>query len=181
MSAIVSRLAFDPAVGEIRDGERRYLLMRPDVLMGCLHALPVEHRATLLDALATSAERNGGRSVRAYADATDAPDNAQALALLATLCDTAAGLGWGRWRIVRHDATGFEIVVRNSPFAQGHGPSTQPVCAPIVGILRSTAPLLFPHPATVLETVCAAHAAHDVSHECRFTCTVDRPLSSASR
>lgn len=167
MSAIVQRLVFDVAAGEIRDGQRRYVLIRPDVLMGALHELDGATRQRVLEALAASTERNGGRSVHAYASID------RGTALLDTICDTAAGLGWGRWHMSL-GADRLDLTVHNSPFAHGHGKAARAVCAPIAGMLGSVAAMLFEGPVRVEETGCAAHVAGPV---CRF---VARAQSGAS-
>ena len=45
MGALRDRLAWDEGRGALQDGPRRYLMMRPDVLMGMLRRLPPEARA----------------------------------------------------------------------------------------------------------------------------------------
>jgi hypothetical protein len=66
MTSIVDRLVFDRARGEVRDQNRRYLLMRPDVLMGMLLRLSDPVRTEALTALAESTAINGKRSIVAY-------------------------------------------------------------------------------------------------------------------
>lgn len=133
MGALAGRLVFDDASGEVRDGPRRYVLMRADVLMGALARLPVEVRAAMLAALADSVRDNGADSVRAYlAQARGDVD-----ALLSAMPTAAADLGWGAWRfetspsmsmgtpVHAHEAAGraprpvLSLVVRNSPFVAG--------------------------------------------------------------
>lgn len=171
MSAIVRRLVFDTAAGEIRDGQRRYVLIRPDVLMGALHELDGTTRQRVLEALAASSERNGGRSVHAYARID------RGTALLDTMCETAAGLGWGKWHMTLGPDR-LDLTVHNSPFAQGHGKAARPVCAPIAGMLGSVAATLFEGPVLVEEIGCAAHAASPV---CRFVARARSAVSSETQ
>lgn len=164
MSSIHDRLQYDLQAGAIHDADRRYLLMRTDVLMGMLHELPAALQGTVLAAMAASTHKNGGKSLKAY---LGTEGRAQ---LQQTVINSAAALGWGRWRITA-SAQGLELEVDNSPFAQGYGPSSQPVCAPISGILRSLATTLLDSEVTVAEHHCAAQHGG----KCRFSARAERP------
>ena len=108
------RLRHDATEGAWHDGPRRYLMLRPDSLMGALRHLDATIRDAVFDALAQSLQRHGGDSLRAYA--AQVPGDAQAL--IAATVDAAADLGWGRWEIVQHGAV-LELTVHASPFAAG--------------------------------------------------------------
>lgn len=162
MTTLNERLVFDLEAGEVRDADRRYLLMRPDVLMGALARLDPAERSRVLQAFADSAAQNGGASVRAYlaAHGSDSDD------LFEVICAAAAALGWGRWAIESEPGR-MRLTVRNSPFAAGFGPCDQAVCAPISGILRSVVESVLDGPVSVTEVACVAQGAS----ECRFTAT----------
>lgn len=149
MTTIVSRLEHATERGEILDGDRRYLLMRPDVLMGMLQRLDDTARAQALSAFAQSAYEQGGRSIHAYAKEAPGQD------LLDVVCETSAGLGWGRWRF-EVDGDGLRLTVHNSPFASGYGVSSCTVCTPIVGIFKSVAIQWLGAPAVAEELSCSA-------------------------
>jgi hypothetical protein len=157
MTAFWNRIHADTAAGTIFDGERRYLMMRPDVLMGMLRELPEDTRSAVLAALAESTRVHGGKSVSAYQST-----GGQAL-LQQTVIDGAAAFGWGTWRITSrsHEA---ELEVENSPFAAGYGRSDLPVCAPINGMFHSLAQALMGAAVEVRETHCAAQHGG----RCRF-------------
>ncbi|WP_075794988.1 V4R domain-containing protein [Massilia putida] len=157
MSAFWDRIRVDESAGTIFDGDRRYLLMRPDVLMGMLHELPADMHATVLTALGRSARKHGGKSVAAYLHA-EGPARLQQ-----SVIDGAAAFGWGKWRITQRDGN-TELEVENSPFAAGYGPSGEPVCAPVGGIFHSLAQALMGGAVQVTETQCAARGATS----CRF-------------
>ncbi len=171
MGALKDRLRHDASHGAIYDADRRYIMMRADVLMGLLHQVPGEQRAMLLQAMADSVAENGGRSAQAYFQSL----RGDAKAFLDTMTQSSADVGWGVWRF-HQDAEGFEpvdlehlhrgfwLIVHHSPFAHGHGPSETPVCAPIQGMLRAVGHLLVADNAEVVETQCAAQGH---SH-CRF-------------
>lgn len=123
------RLEFDGADGQVLDESRRYMLMRPEALMGLFRRLDDETRQKALDALAASVIEMGGDSARAY----KAHGGGDVGALLSTVANTAPDLGWGVWSFA-HGPSGIELTVRNSPFAAGYGPASQPVCHAIAGM-----------------------------------------------
>ena len=163
MTPLNERLIFDLEEGEIRDADRRYLLMRPDVMMGALARLDAPDRTRVLQAFADSAAANGGKSVRAYL----AENHATADQLIEIIRNTAAALGWGRWKFESAPGS-LRLTVRNSPFAAGFGPSNEPVCAPTSGMLRSVAEHVLHGPVAVTETTCAAQG---IERTCRFVAT----------
>ena len=156
--------------GAIADGPRRYLMMRPDVLMGAVAQLAPTAQQAWLDAWAGSTRARGAASLRAYADAVGGdPD-----ALLAATTEAAADLGWGRWTL-RREPGGLALDLAHSPFVAGWrevdpGPALHPVCAPVRGMLGALAALVLRGPVSVTEFDCAArHAAPDrLDHVCRF-------------
>lgn len=155
------RVRLDEALGELRDGDIRYLTMRPDVLMGLFAALPPRERAMAFEALAQSTLTHGGRSVQAYRDAgaNDADE------LLRVMTETSAQLGWGRWSFARADeGTSLQLTIRNSPFAKGYGKSDTPVCHAARGIFTALAPVVMGGDVSVTETRCAAQDGGDTCH-----------------
>jgi predicted hydrocarbon binding protein len=150
MTEFRDRLVFDAERGEYRDGAIRYMMIRPDALMGIIAEMPEPVRGHAMEAFGRSIRRFGGHSARAYRDA-GADD------LLATIEATAPQLGWGRWRLTRVE-DGLALAVENSPFAAGAGASAHPVCAPIRGMLTAIGEMLLGEVA-VAETACAAMGA----------------------
>lgn len=149
------RLVFDNASGEILDETRRYMLMRPEALMGIFQRLDDETRMKALGALAASVIEMGGNSARAYR----AHGGGDAKALLTTVAATAPDLGWGRWTF-DHRKTKLELKVENSPFAAGYGRSAHPVCHAISGMVTAVARLALERDDVVArETACVACGA----------------------
>jgi hypothetical protein len=157
--------------GAVYDGARRYLLMRPDALMGALVRLADDAvRQQWLDAVTDSVREHGGQSLRSYAAApvTDAQD------LVDRTADAAADLGWGQWKVESAPGRGGEtmwlLTVESSPFAAGWltaatgASAPQPVCAPITGIFSALAEQVLGGAVEVRESRCAAQGAA----ACRF-------------
>ena len=158
--SLKDRLCFDAAAGTVHDGPRRYLLMRPDVLMGMFRRLEPPVRASAMDALAASIQEHGADSLRAYL----AHVGGDVDALLDATAQAAADLGWGRWHVGRvgHE---LELAVTDSPFVAGYGVSVTPVCAPVRGMFAALAALVMGQPVHVQEHACAATGAA----QCAFT------------
>ncbi len=93
--AFKDRLVFDDAAGELRDGPRRYLLLRPDALMSMFRLLPPDTRELALGALEQAVHEQGSDSARAYL----AHGGGDVEMLLATIERTSPQLGWGLWRL----------------------------------------------------------------------------------
>lgn len=152
--SLKDRLRFDPAAGAVHDGPRRYLLMRPDVLMGMLRRLPPEARAQAMAAFAESIADHGADSLRAYL----AQLGGDRRALLDATAAAAGDLGWGRWRLAP-DGGGLTLEVDDSPFAEGYGAADVPVCAPVRGMFGALAALALDAPMRVDEVACVAAGA----------------------
>lgn len=176
MAALRERLQWGPQPGQIHDGPRLYLMMRPDVLMGAVIRLGPAARADMLQALAESTHDNGMDSLRAYAQSL----NGDREALIAATVAAAADLGWGEWAVSRE---GEELVlqVRNSPFVAGWRLASRlastaadrplsaeaPVCSPVRGMFTALAGLVLDRPLRVIECQCAATA--EALPACRFS------------
>ena len=155
------RLSFDAETGALFDQSRRYMMIRPDALMGIFKRLPPDQRMAALQAFAESIAEQGGDSARAYvAMGGNGPK------LLDVIGATAPELGWGIWAF-HMDGDHFGLSVRNSPFAAGFGPSDHPVCAPIVGMFGAVTTIVAGKPMLARETACVAMGAE----LCRFEST----------
>lgn len=154
------RLTWDPARGQVCDGPRRYLLMRPDVLMGAVAAMTPAYRAGFLRGWADSTFTHGADSLRAYAASVGGDPRA----LIDATTEAAADLGWGRWTLDLDAVDGtLHLAVTDSPFvsgwraATGGAPAPEAVCTPILGMLQALAQALFDAPVQVREEACAAN------------------------
>lgn len=178
VSGLRQRLQWDAEQGTVHDGPRRYLLMRPDVLMGAIAALDAPLRAAVLEALAQSTQQHGARSLQAYAEQAPGDD----VALIAATVQAAAELGWGRWVIRREGQQSLTLEVSDSPFVAGWRAATQsdvdaasdgvlgdPICAPIRGMFSALAEIVLKAPVQAQECHCAAD---DEASVCRFVARI---------
>lgn len=159
-SRLHQRLLFDIESGQVLDGDRRYVMLRADVLMGAFDQMEGPARELALQTLGRSVTRFGSDSVRAYL-AQVGPD-----ALLQAMVENSASLGWGVWSF-RREGRQLWLEVRNSPFAAGSTRDDAPSCHAIVGMLRATVAALWPEAARVRELRCVCQ--HRISSDhCLF-------------
>ncbi|KGD90169.1 hypothetical protein JL37_19590 [Achromobacter sp. RTa] len=154
MGQLQQRLQWDQDSGAILDADRRYVMLRADVLMGLFAGLPPAQRAQALDSLQASVRAHGGASARAYRAGGAAAD-----AFLQVMAESAADLGWGIWRFESGDAAALTLAVRNSPFAMAASTRDRPVCHAITGMLEAVSALVAGEPRTFRETRCASMGA----------------------
>lgn len=148
------RLVYDEDAGTYHDGAMRYMFIKPEALMGIAHAMPMDQRGTVLEAMADSVFQAGGKSARTYHSA--GADDAEKL--LSVIRETAGQLGWGKWTTAI-DGDTLTVTIENSPFVFGYGRADVPVCTPIKGMLRAVSAMTLGGPTVVEETQCAAGGA----------------------
>ena len=142
--------------GGLTLGGARYLLIRPETLVGLQKA--VEHA---LGERAASCIAAGGRAGGARAAGSLGGSAEERVGRLLRI---GGEIGWGEFALERLTATELSVSVRHSPVAESYGPSAAPVCHLIRGVLESLATATFGRPATVAETACVATGAP----ACRF-------------
>lgn len=153
------RLTYDAQSGALFDQTRRYMMIRPDALMGIFRRLPEDQRMAALQAFAESIAEQGGDSARAYVAMGGAGEK-----LFDVIAATAPELGWGLWQFTLHPDH-YTLNVRNSPFAAGFGPSSHPVCMPIVGMFGAVSTIVAGKPMQAREIACAATGADHCQFE----------------
>ncbi|GAA5092177.1 hypothetical protein [Paenalcaligenes hermetiae] len=159
---LIERMIWDTKNGQILDEERRYVMLRADVLMGIFNQLPDAERQQALHSFMNSVKAHGSNSVAAYWLAI----NKNPQVLLDTMIRISAQLGWGAWQICKYTPQELTIEVINSPFAKASIVSQTPVCTPILGIMESMGSFIFNGPVQVLEHFCHAQPNH--SKSCLF-------------
>jgi len=142
--------------GRLTLGGARYLLVRPETLIGVQKAMERTLGPRANDCLVAGGHAGGARAAGALRGGVSA--RVRRLAAIGTR------IGWGDFRIGRLNGTDFSIAVRRSPFADAYGPARRPVCHLLRGVLESVAAALAGCPRVVVETTCAATGAR----LCRF-------------
>ncbi len=143
-------------LGRLTLGGARYLLIRPETLVGLQKAVEGALGARAAACIAAGG-RAGGARATASLDGT-------ARERVSRLLRTGGEIGWGEFALERLTATELAVSVRHSPVADAYGPSAVPVCHLIRGVLESLAGSIFGRSRMVVETACVAMGAP----ACRF-------------
>lgn len=167
---IIERMTWDTEKGQILDEDRRYVLIRADVLMGIFDGLDTTAREEALCSFQRSVSQNGLDSILSYWEQIQK----DAKKLLDSMIAISAELGWGAWSLQDYQPHLIEIEVKNSPFAAASGVQSNPVCYPIVGIMEAMGQLIFDKKVQVIEKYCLAQKKANAS--CFF---IIKPLSNA--
>jgi len=142
---LLRRLAHDGR-GGFRHGDSRFLLIRPETLVGVQQA--VER--------ALGARAGGARAPSSIAGSAE--ERARGLTAM------AADLGWGTLTVEMLTPTSLVVIGSNSPFPAAHAATGDPVCHLTRGVLEALAENLFGRRVPVHETHCEAAGAE----RCRF-------------
>jgi uncharacterized protein len=150
-----AELSWDEENGELTQSGIRYVLMRPDVVMGAASHLP--DLVQYVRAIEASACENARGSFDRYRDSGALGDRDP----IVHACEMAQKLGWGVWRVTDQRPDTYQVEVINSPFAAAMKGAEVPVCGWISGVLSAVAGASFPQQSTVHENECGAQG-----HEC---------------
>ncbi|MDI1295619.1 MAG: 4-vinyl reductase [bacterium] len=150
------RLDWRAVPGQVVDGAVRYMLIRPDALMGAIMRLSPGAQVEMLAALHASVLDFGGRSAGTYNKTATRP-------LIEVVGETAPDLGWGCWTVVRRDGA-FHIMVKDSPFAAPVTDAAHPVCTAMTGMMSAVGAIMTGAPVTAVETHCAAQHGGNICH-----------------
>lgn len=155
-------ISWDPESGTLTQSGIRYVLMRPDVVMGAAEHLPNPEQ--FVAAIGESAFENARDSFLRYRQSGalnggDPIDHA---------CGMAGKLGWGLWEVRERRADGYTVSVFNSPFAIPAQNNPVPMCGWITGVLRAVCLANHRKASHVRETCCAAQGHAHCTFEILF-------------
>ena len=152
---LLRRLAHDGR-GGFRHGNDRFLLVRPETLVGVQQAVERALGGRAAVCFVEGGRAGGARALRSIVGSAE--ERARALTMM------AADLGWGTLTVETLTPTLFVVIGSNSPFPAAHAASGDPVCHLTRGVLEALAENLFGRPVPVQETHCEATGAS----YCRF-------------
>lgn len=124
-------ICWNQEAGELRQSGIRYVLMRPDVVMGVLRHLPEPEQ--YVAAMVASAHEYSRASFDQYAQSGATSD----VDAIEHGCRMAGQLGWGHWTLRKTVGMPAAVQVENSPFAIAAKPSSIPTCGWIAGVLTA--------------------------------------------
>ncbi len=151
---ILTGLEYSEQEGALSYKGVRYLLIRPETVMGVFRALAVELPKEAGEIFYMGGFAGGKLSAEKYREVFGLSDRE----IVEFMMRMGGQLGWGRFELMSLDADkkNLQVAVHNSPYAQGHGPSELPVCHFIRGVLAGLAEGVFGGPVESRETSCLA-------------------------
>lgn len=142
--------------GRLFLGDARYLLVRPETLVGLQKALERALGEGAGTYLVAGGRAGGAKAVTALAGAP--ADRVRRLIAI------GGEIGWGSFMLEELTPSVLVVTVHHSPFAEAYGPAPAPVCHLLRGVLEALAESVLEQPAPVRETLCVAMGAT----VCRF-------------
>lgn len=157
-NSILDELEYDPASGALCYKDVRYLLIRPETIVGFQKAIEKQSRTAAIDALFQGGYQGGYLSAKKYKEIQNLSDKETINFMMAM----GAEIGWGNFRLDQYncDKKKLQISVENSPFAAAYSDSTEGVCHLTRGVLCGLATILFSQSCTASEVECAAKGDH---------------------
>jgi predicted hydrocarbon binding protein len=157
-NSILDELEYDPASGALCYKDVRYLLIRPETIVGFQKAIEKQSQTAATDALFQGGYQGGYLSAKKYKEIQNLSDKETINFMMAM----GAEIGWGNFRLDQYncDKKKLQISVENSPFAAAYSDSTEGVCHLTRGVLCGLATILFSKSCTASEVECAAKGDH---------------------
>ncbi len=162
-NSIIDQLMYDPASGALIYRDVRYLLIRPETIVGFQKTIEKHSRKGAREALFQGGYRGGYLSAKKYKEMQNLSDN-ETINFMMTM---GAEIGWGSFQLIEYDFENrkLQIRVENSAFAEAYGDATEGVCHLISGVLSGLATVLFARNCIAFEIECLAKGdKHCVFH-----------------
>jgi predicted hydrocarbon binding protein len=162
-NSIIDQLMYDPASGALTYRDVRYLLIRPETIVGFQKTIEKHSRTGAQDALFQGGYGGGYLSAKKYKEMQNLSDS-ETISFMMTM---GAEIGWGNFQLIEYDFENrkLQIRVENSAFAEAYGDATEGVCHLISGVLSGLATVLFARNCIAFEIECLAKGdKHCVFH-----------------
>jgi predicted hydrocarbon binding protein len=159
---ILDEMVYDPSSGSLRFKDVRYLLIRPETIVGFQKALVENYGHEAADHLFEGGFTGGSLSAETYKKIHGFSDNE----IVEFMMNMGSQIGWGHFSLKRYDPSVkyLSVTVKDSPFARAYGHSAQGVCHLVRGVLAGMASVLFAGECTADEVECQARG----DERCRF-------------
>jgi predicted hydrocarbon binding protein len=162
-NSIIEQLMYDPASGALKYKDVRYLLIRPETIVGFQKTIEKHSRKGAQEALFQGGYQGGHLSAKKYKEMQNLSDS-ETISFMMTM---GAEIGWGNFQLIEYDfeIRKLQIRVKNSAFAEAYGDSAEVVCHLISGVLSGLATVLFARNCIGSEIECLAKGdKHCVFH-----------------
>lgn len=153
-NTIIDELEYDAVSGALRYKDVRYLLIRPETIVGFQRAIEVQSKETAIEVLFQGGYQGGYLSAKKYRDIQNLSDKETIDFMMAM----GAEIGWGSFKLDEYDPDEkkLQISVEASPFAEAYDESSEGVCHLTRGVLCGLASVLFSRNCTASEVACLA-------------------------
>jgi predicted hydrocarbon binding protein len=157
-NSILDQLVYDPVSGALTYRDVRYLLIRPETIVGFQKAIEKQSQATAIDARFEAGYQGGYLSAKKYKEIQKLSDKETINFMMAM----GAEIGWGNFKLDQYDFAKkkLQISVEDSPFAAAYGDSSEGVCHLTRGVLCGLATIVFCRSCTACEVECVAKGDH---------------------
>jgi len=157
-NSILDELKYDSASGALKYKDVRYLLIRPETIVGFQKAIEKHSPTAVRDAFFQGGYQGGYLSAKKYKEIHNLSDS-ETIKFMMTM---GAEIGWGHFKLDEYDFAKKElqISVEDSAFAEAYGNSDEGVCHLISGVLSGLATILFSRNCTAFEIECMARGDH---------------------
>lgn len=154
VNQLLGSLTYEAERGALSLSTARYVMLSPAMFVELQKSVESHLPQNVAEIMTETAEGDGAFLASRYRDAFGYPADQVLSAVSYMLTES----GWGAMSVEMAHFEGEELVfkVLDSPFAEVYGPSTQPVCYTLLGVLRGVAMTLFDKPATGAEVQCLA-------------------------
>ena len=153
-NSILNELAYDSASGALNFKDVRYMLIRPETVIGFQKAIEENNRELAQDAFFQGGFRGGFLSAQNYRELHDFDDNQ----IIDFMMKMGTEIGWGHFTLQKFERKErhLSIIVRHSPLAAAYGRSTSGVCHLIRGVLSGLVSVIFNKECVGSEVQCLA-------------------------
>lgn len=153
-NSILDELAYDPSAGALTYKDIRYLLIRPETIVGFQKAIEEHNRTSARDAFFQGGYQGGYLSAKKYKEI----HHFSGSELIEFMMNMGTEIGWGHFKLNEYDSEKqiLSIVVEKSAFAEAYGRSTEGICHLIRGVLSGLATILFSRNCAASESCCLA-------------------------
>jgi predicted hydrocarbon binding protein len=153
-NSIIDQLLYDPASGALTYRDVRYVVIRPETIVGFQKTIEKHSLKGAQDALFQGGYQGGYLSAKKFKEMHNLSDR-ETIDFMMTM---GAEIGWGHFQLIEYDFKNrkLQIKVENSAFAQAYGNAKQGVCHLINGVLSGLATVLFGRNCMGSETECLA-------------------------
>lgn len=154
VNQLLGSLTYEAERGALSLSSTRYLMLSPAMFVELQKSVESYLPQEVGEIMTQAAEGDGSFLASRYRDVFGYPVEQVLSAVSYMLTES----GWGAMTVEMAHVEGEELVfkVLDSPFAEVYGPSTQPVCYPLLGVLRGVAMTLFDKAAEGAEVQCVA-------------------------